>query len=225
MIISFKYVVRDGQECLVYTEDLSTKTNKGGQKHCGVPAKTVTIYPANNVSRCPVRLYKKYIEKLPNTLKYKELYPQCNSLKNIQLCGMSWYPVGINTLSATVKKLALAVGIDVFFTNHSLCHTCASFLYSDQENCPEQVIAEQTGHRSLAIRKYKHTKKDLKCKVSSVLTDGLSVKQNAETSMVSSCSSSSVKLFKNSELKAMYQSQVCISLRFVSVSGLMCKPI
>ena len=108
-------------------------------------------------------------------LKYKELYLQCNSMKQVVLQGKDWYKdkaIGINTISSTVKRLVFSVGLQGYYTNHSLRHTCASFLYNDTENVPEQVIAEQTGHRSLAIRNYKHTKQDLKRKVRKILTDG-----------------------------------------------------
>ena len=49
--------------------------------------------------------------------------------------------------------------------------SCATVLYNDKSNIPEQAIAERTGHRSLAIRSYKRTKDTLKRKVSDILTD------------------------------------------------------
>ena len=57
-----------------------------------------------------------------------------------------------------------------FFTNHSLRSSCATILYNDPANIPEQAIAERTGHRSLAIRSYKRTQHELKRKVSDILT-------------------------------------------------------
>ena len=43
-------------------------------------------------------------------------------------------------------------------------------LLHNEGDIPAQAIAEVTGHRSLAIRRYKHTKAGLKRKVSGVLT-------------------------------------------------------
>ena len=61
----FEIVTIDGAECLKYTEDLSTKTNRGGLKHVRIPPKQVVIYPASNPDRCPVHLFQKYVSKLP----------------------------------------------------------------------------------------------------------------------------------------------------------------
>ena len=76
-----KLVVDDGEEVLEYTEDLSTKTNKGGLKNGNMLGKSSCIYPAENPEHCPVHLYKKYLEQLPPPGKYKELYLQANSNK------------------------------------------------------------------------------------------------------------------------------------------------
>ena len=62
-----------GIECLVYTEDPLQKNNQGGLT-CKVKPKVVNIYPANDKSRCPVYLYKKYVGLLPETLRCKKLY-------------------------------------------------------------------------------------------------------------------------------------------------------
>ena len=50
----FKFGAASGQECLQYVEDFSTKCNKGGLKHQGITGKKVIIYPAEDVTRCPV---------------------------------------------------------------------------------------------------------------------------------------------------------------------------
>ena len=162
-----------GVECLEYCEDLSTKINQGGLKHQLIDGKCVVVYPANDSNRCPVRYYKKYISMLPQTYKFKELYLQSNSKKAIcngQTCFKD-HPIGINTLSTTMKELAKEAGIEGFITNHSLRASCATGLYNDEGNIPGQVIAETTGHCSNSIRSYKRTKKGLKRKVSNILTD------------------------------------------------------
>ena len=69
-----------------------------------------------------------------------------------------WYlnkPVGANTLREVVKNLCEKAGLSGFYTNHSLHATSATRMY--QSDIEEQVIQEITGHRSLAVRSYKHT--------------------------------------------------------------------
>lgn len=53
------------------------------------------------------------------------------------------------------------------YTNHSLRATTATRLF--QHNCPEQLIAEQTGHSSNAIRRYKKASLAQKKEVSQLL--------------------------------------------------------
>ena len=166
-------VEEDGVECLLYTDDLSTKTNQGGLKHQQLEAKSVLVFPCNDQSKCLVYYYKKYISMLPKSLKYQELYLQENSKKRIAL-GESCFkdrPIGINTLGSTMKELAKNANLVGFFTNHSLRASSATVMYNHEANFPEQLIAETTCHRSNAIRSYKRTKRGLKRKVSNVLTD------------------------------------------------------
>lgn len=68
----------------------------------------------------------------------------------------TWYsenPVGVNTLKATVKRLAKEAKLEGHFTNHSLRLTAATRLY--QAGVDEQTIMEYTGHKSEAVRLYK----------------------------------------------------------------------
>lgn len=51
--------------------------------------------------------------------------------------------------------------------NHSLRATTATRLF--RENVPEQLIMEQTGHRSTAVHSYKRASADQKRKVSRAL--------------------------------------------------------
>ena len=57
--------------------------------------------------------------------------------------------------------------LDGFRTNHSLRATAATRLYS--RGVDEQTIQEVTGHKSLAVRKYKRTPTTLKRRVSDLL--------------------------------------------------------
>ena len=108
--LQFELVMDDRVECIHYTEDISTKSNNGGLKHTNVKVKVVMVYPAANPVRFPVRLFKKYLDQLPTTYKFKDFYLQANK----------------QNVNNTVKRLATACSINGHYTNHSLRHTSAS---------------------------------------------------------------------------------------------------
>ena len=75
--------------------------------------------------------------------------------------------VGHNKLGKIVIEIMSDAGIDGYFTNHSLRATTATRLF--RANIAEQLIMEQTGHRSNAITAYKRSSNEQKVKLSSVL--------------------------------------------------------
>ncbi len=84
---------------------------------------------------------------------------------------MSWYykcPVGVNTLQDVVKKLCQKAGLEGHYTNHLLRSTCVTRIH--QAGVDEQLIAEVTGHRSLAICLYKHLNDQQRRAASSTLS-------------------------------------------------------
>ena len=144
----------EGQVFLRYSEEAGFKTNKGGLKHRKVEPKVVDVYPIEDINKCPVRLFLKYLSKLPTDRKCSALYLQPRR----KFTETSWYfdkAVGANKLRDTVKEICKKAGLPGFFTNHSLRSTCATTLYHC--NVDEQVIQEITGHRSLSVRSYKRT--------------------------------------------------------------------
>ena len=54
-----------GKRCVVYNEDMVTKTNDGGLASMRRDRKVVWIYPSEDVNRCPVRLIDKYTSLCP----------------------------------------------------------------------------------------------------------------------------------------------------------------
>ena len=52
-------------KCLVYREDMCTKTNDGGLGQMHKERKIVWIFPNKNVNRCPIRLVEKYLGLCP----------------------------------------------------------------------------------------------------------------------------------------------------------------
>ena len=143
-----------GRTYFKFVEDVGLKTNKGGLKHRKFEPKMVDVYPISNIERCPVRLLQKYLHMLPKNCNCKRLYLQPKK----KYCANCWYldaPVGENKLRSFVKHLTTKAGIPGFFTNHSLRASSCTRMY--QSGVEEQVIQEVSGHRSLAVRSYKHT--------------------------------------------------------------------
>ncbi len=73
-----------------------------------------------------------------------------------------WYtdkPLGINKLREIIKNLMKSAGVDGHYTNHSLRVTAATRMFAS--GVDEQVIKERTGHKSEAVRAYKHTDEGL----------------------------------------------------------------
>ena len=169
-------------EYLQYVEGIS-KTNSGGLSHLKIKRKKVRAYKnTENPERCPVELYRKYLSHVPENLPDSEnsfylralAKPNCNT----------WYyrkAAGRETLGNVVKSMMVKAGFEGHYTNHSLRRTCATTLY--ENNIPEQVIQETTGHRSVeGVRSYKTTSSAKKRKVSEVLHGSKSC-QECETNI------------------------------------------
>ncbi len=144
----------NGVRHLKYVEHIGNKTNKGGLRHKKFKPKEVTVFPNSDKSRCPVATYCQYVNSLPQNRKSSALYlrPKKNYSPG------NWYmdtPMGVNAISTVVKKMCSMAGIDGNYTNHSLRATSATRMY--QAGTDEHLICEVTGHRSLAVREYKHT--------------------------------------------------------------------
>ena len=145
---------RNGKLYFSYVEDFGLKSNKGGLKHRKVEPKVVDVYQNCNIEPCPVWILQKYLMMLPSHRNCKRLYLQPRKKYTVH----SWFidaPVCENKLRSFVKTLCTKAGIPGFYTNHSLRSSSATRLY--QGGVEEQVIQEITGHRSLAVRSYKHT--------------------------------------------------------------------
>ncbi len=164
-------------EYLKFCEDHSTKTNQGGFKNHKTPGRVVCVYPAENEDRCPVCYFKEYVSKLPLTEKCANLYLVVSIVK--QFRNGQWYhdsPIGINNIGTHIKMICKEAGLMDFFTNHSLHVSNVTNLYNS--GVPEQIIQENTSHRSNeALRGYKVMSIDQKKHASKILSTQ-SVKQN-----------------------------------------------
>ena len=154
------HIDTEGKEYLLYAEDVHTKTNQGGLKNRKSTQKKVKAYGHSEYDRNIVRLYKKYVSLLPDKSTSNALYKY--SLSKGKMTGHTWYadkPLGVNTITKTVKNLMAEIGKVSHFTNHSLRVSAVTRMYS--EGVDEQVLKERTGHRSDAVRTYKKTPENL----------------------------------------------------------------
>ncbi len=158
----------DSVECLIFREDIKTKTNQGGLDCREIQPRTTYVYRNPNTARCPVHLYQKYCSLLSvvNECTKPDLYVQ--PVHNPTLD--QWYSdrlIGINTLHTTMKCMAANTGLTGKFSNHSLRGTSATCLY--ESGCPEKLIKEVMGNRSNTVHEYQCTSNNLKRAVSTVL--------------------------------------------------------
>ena len=138
----------------MYREDPLSKTNQGGLAARTKKPKIVYVYPTSDMNRDPVSYYEKYIGLLAPDGKSKKLYSRCKKFvtPNQWFCNQ---PLGINQIKTAVKSMCKEAGIQGKFTNHSLRATCASRMFDNE--IPEQIIKETTGHKSDCVRVYKRT--------------------------------------------------------------------
>ena len=191
-----------GKFRMVFKEDPLQKTIQGGIG-CKNSRKVVYVYPASDTRRCPVRLVQKYLNLLPPPRTCQKLYLR----PRVKFNAAVWYcdqPYGNHKVSSTIKDMCSKAGLVGKFTNHSLRATSASRMY--ENDIPEQVIKEITGHRSEAVRMYKRTPDVIrerasltingagpstsKCGIESgeiIVKDGESNKENENKQGVSNC--------------------------------------
>ena len=119
-------VVKTGSRpYLLYTES-GSKNHTGGLNQRKVANKVVEAFAnLQNLTRCIVRLYEKYMALRPDDAPSSTFYLQ--PIKRPR--PNCWYQsraVGHNHLSQTLKLLCGTAGITGHFTNHSLrkdlCH-------------------------------------------------------------------------------------------------------
>ncbi len=141
---------------------------KNNQHRFHVKNKTVKSYANTNSDKCLVRIVDFYRSKIPANPKAFYLRP----LEKIPSDpDKPWFvntPVGINTLNNLVRSMCEKVDNLPKYTNHLLRATAANRLF--QKGVPEKIIAERTGHRSLAgLRAYERTTSDQDRAASSVI--------------------------------------------------------
>lgn len=155
----------DTTRYLEYTESMS-KANRGGIKHRRFEPHKCRVYD-NNTDECPIKIYQKYINLLPEKRDESSFYFQPLSKPKPHV----WFflqSVGHNKLEGLVKGIMSAAGFVGNFSNHSLRASTTTRLY--RAGVSDQLIKEQTGHRSNAIEAYKRTSHIQKRDVSRVIS-------------------------------------------------------
>ena len=148
-----------------------SKNFKGGLKHKSLRPREAKCFEDSNKSRCLVTLLQKYCSLCPDEMLDNGLF--LSPFKSPSPAAKVWYRrqyIGHNTLKNFVSTIMKEGGLydQGHFTNHSLRASTATRLF--RKGVDEQLIAEQTGHRSLsALRRYKRPDLNLKAAVSDVL--------------------------------------------------------
>ena len=128
-------------------------------------------------------LLRKYISHCPTGMLDKGLF--LSAFQTSKAGQNVWYRkqfIGHNTLKQMVSSIMAEAGFGDRgnYTNHSLRASKATRLF--ERGVDEQLIAEQTEHRSLsALRKYKRTSDNLKKEVSDLLQPSSSDSKTAES--------------------------------------------
>ena len=201
----------EGECCLVYTEDTTTKTNDGGLKSMRKEWKVVWVYPSKNSVRDPVRLVEKYISLCPPvSVKTKKMNFYLHSLE--KPTPTQWYGeqvVGLNSIRKVVGNLLKSAQLDGHFTNHSLRRSSTSRLF--QSGVDRKLIKEFTGHQSDALNEYEITFDHQRKAISNIISGDESDKGKEKEGELceSKCETSNVEISIMNKAGGRYMSCSC----------------
>ena len=139
----------DGTEYLTFAEG-PTKTRQGGLK---VKPQLVTpkMFATDNEERCPVMLFKVYLEKSPEEMKTTGPFYLSVIDKPVSNLWFKKTPMGKNTIDSIKKNMKLTSPLidlcpEKRITNHSARYTVVNKLKSS--GIPKCEIKNITGHTS-----------------------------------------------------------------------------
>ena len=116
----------------------------------------VKAFAQTSSDRCIVRFLDLYLSKLPGNPRAFYLQWVTDIPDDPQKPWYKTTPVGVNPLKSMVPTICRMAGLNTRYTNHSLCATAATRMFSS--GIPEKVIAEVTGHKSTkSLRQYEKT--------------------------------------------------------------------
>jgi hypothetical protein len=155
--LSWKNFRRFPDDCSVYNGDtyyeyieFVSKNNQHRFRDIHLRNKCVKAYANCGSEKCVVKILDFYKTKIPADTKAFYIRPLQKVPADPNKSWFSNVPVGGNTLNTVMNEISEIVKDDSIpkYTNHSLRATAASRLF--EKGVPEKIIAERTGHRSMA---------------------------------------------------------------------------
>jgi hypothetical protein len=143
-----------GEEFLEYVERCS-KNKDHGLKNSKKEPKVTTIYPnRDNPNRCAINLYKTYVSHRPELNEGTPcpafyLTPHNSPKTN---CWYKSSPMGVNTISGTLKRLTSMANDGKLYSNTSLRRTAKTRIVN--AGIPREVAKMKTGHVSNSADDY-----------------------------------------------------------------------
>ena len=149
----FRLESHQGNEVLIYTE-AHGKTYQGTARSMRLdpPKPCVIHHNENDHNRCAVCAFKRIVEGRPTNCSKDALFLK-PLVKNKGKTLFADQVLGEHSLANVISTIM--AGIPGRYTNQSTRKTGPTRLY--QGKIEEQIIQEQTRHRSLVVRQYKET--------------------------------------------------------------------
>ena len=153
---------KDGIECVI---KISCELDKNHKEDSHEQAEGVML--ATGRSNCPVKAFKKYLDKISPKQTAFFQRPKTNAPH-----FGPWFdniPIGEKMLGKMMKNISREAKLTMLYTNH--CIRATTITYLDQAGYPARHIMSVGGHRSEAsIRSYSKTSTEKRKEMSSLLS-------------------------------------------------------
>ena len=154
----------EGEEFIEFTER-STKTRQGDDTKNIRPVKPKLWSNSKNKDRCPVSVFKKYIQLRPKDYCNEDdpFYIATNTSKLFNKSSDKWFkkqPVGVNKIKSFMKRMSTTLnGSDAKgLSNHSARKYLIQKL--TDSNIPPTDIVQISGHKNISsVNSYSHLNK------------------------------------------------------------------
>ena len=138
---------QSGREYVMWVTERGSKTRTGGKDSMPEHYFDPRMY-ATNTDRCPVKMFKTYIDRKPEPMKQPESPFYLAQIINLK--SSVWYkasPLGVNSLGNFMKSMAVEAKLAGKHTNHSARRTMITTLR--HENINPLDISQLSGHKNL----------------------------------------------------------------------------
>ena len=163
----------DGGRYLEFRER-STKTRTGETKDTR-EFKPCAYENKENHERCPVELYLIYASHRPASTLHEEapFFLAVNNMNKDITKARSWYKtsrIGINSIAAFMKTMAISAGLNGRHTNHSIRKTTVTRLL--QAGTAPTLIQQVSGHKDVkSLSNYASASRDQIREMNRILSD------------------------------------------------------